>query len=166
MRALGIDPGSLKTGYGLVERSGTRYVHIDSGVIRPPATAELPARLAYIHEQLTQILATHRVAEVAIENIFVYKNVQSAFVLGQARGVALCAAQQAGARIFEYMPTRVKQSTTGSGKASKEQMQQMVKVLLGLRELPAEDEADALAVSICHLNNFRLPTPSTPTRRP
>lgn len=159
MRALGIDPGSHRTGYGVVERKNGRYLFIACGVINPPSEDPLPARLAYIHGKLTELLAEVKVAEIAVESIFYYKNAQSAFVLGQARGVALCAAAQAGARVFEYPPSRVKLAATGSGRASKEQVQQMIKALLALPAAPPPDAADALAVAICHLDAFRLEVP-------
>lgn len=159
MRALGIDPGSHRTGYGAVERKNGRYHLIETGVIHPPSSEPLAARLAYIHTHLSALLERLQIAEIGVEGIFHYKNAQSAFILGQARGVALCAAHQAGARVFEYPPTRVKIAATGKGRATKEQVQQMVRALLGLKEAPPPDAADALAVAICHLDAFRLEVP-------
>lgn len=159
MRALGIDPGSHRMGYGFVERSGTRYIRLASGVLEPPSKDPLPARLAFLHEKLTQILAETGAKEVSVEGVFFYKNAQSAFILGQARAIALLAAHQAGAKVFEYPPTRVKIAAAGTGKATKEQVQRMIKVLLGMPELPPPDEADALANAICHLDAFRAVVP-------
>jgi crossover junction endodeoxyribonuclease RuvC len=159
MKVLGIDPGSRHMGYGFVERVGTRYMLLASGVLEPPEGDDLPARLAYLYEALTEVFAQTKAREVSVEDIFVYKNPQSAFMLGQARAIALLAAQQAGARIFEYPPSRVKLAVACTGKATKEQVQRMIKVLLGLRQEPPPDEADALANAICHLDAFRAEVP-------
>ena len=159
MRVLGIDPGSRHMGYGFVERVGTKYVCLASGVLEPPEPEELPARLTYLYDKLTEVFAQTRAREVSVEDVFIYKNPQSAFVLGQARAIALLAAHQAGARVFEYSPSRVKLAVACSGKATKEQVQRMIKVLLGLAKAPPSDEADALANAVCHLDAFRAEVP-------
>jgi crossover junction endodeoxyribonuclease RuvC len=159
MKVLGIDPGSRQMGYGFIERVGTKYVRLASGVLQPPAQDDLPARLAYLYDGLTTIFAQTKAREVSVENIFMYKNPQSAFMLGQARAIALLAAQQAGARVFEYPPARVKLAVACTGKATKEQVQRMIRVLLGLPTEPPPDEADALANAICHLDAFRAEVP-------
>jgi crossover junction endodeoxyribonuclease RuvC len=159
MKVLGIDPGSRHMGYGFVERVGTKYVRLASGVLEPPEKDYLPARLAYLYEKLTEVFVQTQAKEVSVEGVFFYKNPQSAFVLGQARAIALLAAHQAGAKVFEYPPTRVKISAAGTGKATKEQVQRMIKVLLGLAKEPPPDEADALANAICHLDAFRAEVP-------
>jgi crossover junction endodeoxyribonuclease RuvC len=159
MRVLGIDPGSRHMGYGFVERVGTKYIRLASGVLEPPKDDPLPARLAYLFEKLTAVFEETKAKEVSVEDIFFYKNAQSAFVLGQARAIALLAAHRAGASVYEYPATKVKLATTGTGKATKEQMQRMIKVLLGLKQEPPPDEADALGNAICHLDAFRAEVP-------
>ena len=159
MRVLGIDPGSRRMGYGLVERVGPKYIRLVSGVLEPPEGAQLPARLAYLHEKLTEIFVQNRIKEVSVEDVFYHKNPQSAFALGQARAIALLAAHQAGAKVFEYTPARVKSAVACTAKATKEQVQRMLKVLLGVTKEPPPDEADALANAICHLDAFRAEVP-------
>lgn len=153
MKIFGIDPGSERTGYGCVERSGSRHHLVLCGVLAAPASATFPERLKFIHAGLVSVLAECRPDCVAVENIFHARNVRSALKLGHARGVALLAASEAGLAVFEYAPTEVKRAVVGYGRAEKPQIQQMVKLLLGLDAPPApHDVADALAVAICHLN--------------
>jgi crossover junction endodeoxyribonuclease RuvC len=153
VRVFGIDPGSVRTGYGCIETDGRRHSLIVCGAIAPPAGAVLPDRLHDIHARLCQLIARHRPDCVAIENVFHAKNVKSALVLGHARGVAVLAAVQAGLPIVEYTPAAIKASVVGHGRADKHQVQQMVKLLLGLAAAPApHDAADALAVAICHVH--------------
>lgn len=156
-RIFGIDPGSVITGYGVIERHGGRLVHIDNGVIRPPAAATHAARLVQIHAALLTLLGHFAPAVVAIEEVFVAKNAQSALRLGQARGVAILATSQAGLLIHEYSSRAVKQAITGYGNATKEQIQKMTARLLHLREPATTDAADALAVAITHAHHVTHP---------
>ncbi|MBN1282447.1 MAG: crossover junction endodeoxyribonuclease RuvC [Proteobacteria bacterium] len=156
MRVLGIDPGSNVTGYGIVEGRGISLTHIDNGIIAPKADLPLPQRLLCIHSELVSLIGRHSPDAVAIENVFVAKNVRSSLMLGHARGVAMLAACQAGLDAAEYTPSQVKGAVTGSGRADKGQVQRMVRALLGLPEVAAEDASDALAVAMCHLNSAGL----------
>jgi crossover junction endodeoxyribonuclease RuvC len=154
MRIFGIDPGSERTGYGCIERSGSRQHLVTCGVLTAPASATFPERLKCIHAGLVTQLADCRPDCVAIENIFHARNVRSALKLGHARGVALLAASEAGIHVIEYAPAEIKRAVVGYGRAEKPQVQQMVKLLLGLAQVPSpHDVADALAVAICHLHN-------------
>lgn len=170
MRILGIDPGSRATGYGLVLCEGNRLQHIDNGVIRPPEKAELPARLLHIQQELAKVIARYAPECAAVEQVFVAHNVQSALKLGQARGVALLAAAQAGLEVAEYTPMQIKSAVVGYGRAAKGQVQQMVRALLNLPEIAQEDASDALAVAICHAHsgglNRRLATAQATRRNP
>lgn len=159
MRVFGIDPGSERTGYGCVETDGSRHQLIASGAICAMASDTFPDRLARIHAELTRLLAECRPDSVAIENLFHASNARSALKLGHARGVAMLAAVQAGCEITEYTPAEVKRAVVGYGRAEKPQVQQMVKLLLGLDHVPApHDAADALAVAICHVHGRPLTT--------
>lgn len=150
MIILGIDPGSRYTGYGLIECVGNRHRHIASGRINAIA-GEMPQRLLTILQGLSAVIAEHQPQEVAIEETFVNKvNAASALVLGQARGAAICAAASAGLTVAEYAAAQVKLAIAGNGRAEKAQVQHMVKVLLGLREVLAADASDALAVALTH----------------
>ena len=154
MKIFGIDPGSVRTGYGCIERSGSRQHLVTCGVLAAPAGATFPERLKFIHAGLVTLLADCRPDCVAVENIFHARNVRSALKLGHARGVALLAASEAGLRVIEYAPAEIKRAVVGYGRAEKPQVQQMVKLLLGLAHAPSpHDVADALAVAICHLHN-------------
>jgi crossover junction endodeoxyribonuclease RuvC len=150
----GIDPGSERTGYGCVETDGRRHRLVVFGSLSAPAGASFPDRLQVIHDGLSTLLAAHRPSCVAIENIFHAKNVRSALRLGHARGVALLAAASAGVPIAEYTPAEIKRAVVGFGRAEKQQVGQMVKLLLGLDAIPSpHDAADALAVAICHVHS-------------
>jgi crossover junction endodeoxyribonuclease RuvC len=154
VRIFGIDPGSERTGYGCVELTSSRHHLVACGHLSAPAGAAFPDKLKLIHAGLVRLMAAHRPDCVAVENIFHARNVRSALKLGHARGVALLAAAEAGLPIFEYTPAEVKRAVVGFGRAEKHQVQQMVKLLLGLESLPApHDAADALAVAICHLHS-------------
>jgi crossover junction endodeoxyribonuclease RuvC len=151
VRIFGIDPGSDRTGYGCVEAEGPRHRLIISGAIKTPALASFPEKLHVIHAGLAALLLECRPDCVAIENLFYATNARSALKLGHARGVAMLAAVEAGLPIAEYTPAEVKRAVVGYGRAEKPQVQQMIKLLLGLAELPTpHDAADALAVAICH----------------
>lgn len=140
------------TGYGIVESEADRLVHIDCGVIVPPPKDPLSRRLFYIQEQLEGIIKETNPVQAAVEDVFFARNWRSALKLGQARGAALSALARFGLEVSEYAPAKVKQSVVGHGRAEKEQVQHMVRILLGLPELPEENAADALAVAICHLH--------------
>ncbi len=157
MRVLGVDPGSLKTGYGLVERDGSRLVHIDNGVIVLPARAPLAERLAVIHERLSAVIDSYRPDVAAFEKIYFARNAQSALVLGHARGAAMLAAAQHALAVFEYAPAEIKRAVSASGRADKNQVTMMVKFILGLPEPAQEDASDALAAAICHCNRAGVP---------
>jgi crossover junction endodeoxyribonuclease RuvC len=153
---LGIDPGTAMLGYGLIERVGPRLRAIDYGVITTPSNMPLPQRLAMIHHELPHLIALHAPVLVGVERLFFTKNVQTAFAVGQARGVVLLAAAQHGIEVREATPNEVKVATAGHGGAAKEQVQRMVQAVLGLAELPEPDDAaDALAIAICVANRER-----------
>jgi crossover junction endodeoxyribonuclease RuvC len=156
MLILGIDPGSRITGYGLIRKEGNRLVHIDNGAIFTDAAVDFPGRLKRIFDGLSTVIERYQPEAVAIEDIFFANNVQSALKLGQARGAAIVAGVNAGLLVSEYSALQVKQAVVGHGKAAKEQVQQMVKVLLGLPEIAQADASDALAVAICHANSAGL----------
>ena len=149
MRILGIDPGSIATGFGIVDLDGSCMRLVRSGVLRPPS-GELAARLAWIQQRLTGLVGDLEPHAAALESVFVSRNPRSALQLGQARGVALAVCGSAGLPTAEYSPSRVKGAVAGSGRAATPQVQAMVQRLLGLQRAPARDAADALAVAICH----------------
>jgi crossover junction endodeoxyribonuclease RuvC len=154
VKIFGIDPGSVRTGFGCVERVGSRHALVVCGSLSGPPRAPFPDRLKAIHAGLAALLAEHRPDCVAIEDIFHSTNARSALKLGQARGVALLAAAEAGLPVAEYAPAAVKRAIVGYGRAEKQQIQQMVKLLLGLDDTPSpHDVADALAVALCHLQS-------------
>ncbi len=151
MRIFGIDPGSIRTGYGCVETGGNRHVLVTCGAISAPAGSGFAERLHVIHETLARVLRETSPDCVAIENLFHARNVRSALQLGHARGVAMLAAVQAGVPIVEYTPAEIKLAVVGYGRADKVQVQHMVKLLLGLTVLPKPfDASDALAAALCH----------------
>lgn len=157
MRVLGIDPGSLKSGYGLVDEQQGQLTVVDYGVIRTVPDTPLAQRLLLISARLQELIARHAPDEVAVEDVFVAKNAQSSLKLGQARGAILLTVAQAGLPVAEYTPLEVKQSAVGYGRADKEQVQQMVKALLRLKEIPTPDDAaDALAIAICHHHSVKV----------
>jgi len=152
IRAIGIDPGSRYTGYGIVEGDGSLLLHVTNGVISLPGSLPLPERLSIIYQQLAAIIGEVQPACMAIEDVFFAKNVKSALSLGQARGAAILAAINAGLPVFEYSALQVKQAVAGYGKAGKDQMVKMIQILFKLSKQPNSNAADALAVAICHLN--------------
>ncbi len=150
MIVLGIDPGTAATGYGIVERSGSKLRVIDYGCLETLSTQTLPVRLLEIHRAVTELIVTHKPAQIGVERLFFNRNVQTAFAVGQARGVVLLAAAEHGLPVFEYGPHEVKLAVTGYGRADKMQVQRMVQMVLGMAILPRPDDAaDALAVAIC-----------------
>jgi crossover junction endodeoxyribonuclease RuvC len=156
MIVLGIDPGSRITGYGIVKKEGNRLIHVDNGAIFTDAAADFPGRLKKIFDGLLQIIAEYHPDQVAVENIFFATNPQSALKLGQARGAAIVAAVHCGLPVAEYSALQVKQAVVGQGRAEKEQVQKMLKALLGLPEIAQADASDALAVAVCHINSCGL----------
>ena len=149
MRILGIDPGSRITGYGIIEVEGNRNRYVASGCVRV-ADRALPERLQEIFAGVSEIVATYRPEQMAIEQVFMHRNADSALKLGQARGAAICAATSHDLPVSEYAARAIKQAIVGKGSATKHQVQHMVCVLLGLDSSPQADAADALAVALCH----------------
>jgi crossover junction endodeoxyribonuclease RuvC len=149
VRILGIDPGLRVTGFGVIEKNGASLSYIASGCVKS-GNADLADRLKTILTGLREIIGEHRPQQVAVEKVFVNVNPASTLALGQARGTAICAAVDAGLPVAEYTALQVKQAVVGNGHANKEQVQEMVKRLLGLAGAPSADAADALACAICH----------------
>jgi crossover junction endodeoxyribonuclease RuvC len=157
MIVLGIDPGLANTGYGVIARRDGRLVALDGGVIETAAGVATERRLAELHGALAALVEEHAPDAVALEDLYFGANVRTAFAVGQARGVAMLAAGQAGADCFSYTPQQVKAAVCGSGRAGKEQVGWMVRSLLSLAAPPRSDHAaDALAVAICHVNHAPL----------
>jgi crossover junction endodeoxyribonuclease RuvC len=157
MRILGIDPGTGILGFGIIEVSGTKPQLVDAGVIRTPVHEDDAVRLLTIFEELTDIIVQAKPEIMSVEKLFFARNVTTAMTVAQARGVVLLCGQQAGLKLFEYTPMQIKQSVTGYGKADKKQMQEMVRVLLNLREVPKPDDAaDALAAALTHAATAHL----------
>jgi crossover junction endodeoxyribonuclease RuvC len=161
---LGVDPGSLRTGYGVINATGGRLEYVTSGVIRLP-TGELPERLGIIFADLCQVIETHKPEAVSVEQVFMSKNAGSALKLGQARGAAVVAAVHHNIPVAEYSARQIKQSVVGTGAADKAQVQHMVKVLLKLSGTPQEDAADALAAALCHANTQQAMIKITASRQ-
>jgi crossover junction endodeoxyribonuclease RuvC len=156
MRILGVDPGLTQTGYGIISAVNTQVSLEDYGIIKPKPKDALPTRLVTIFNDLRELIEHWEPSVVAVEGIFYGKNIRSTLMLGHARGAALIAAAQSQIPIYEYSPRKVKQALTGNGNADKSQVQYMVKSVLKLNEAPEPmDASDALAVSICHLQQFR-----------
>ena len=173
MRVLGIDCGSQRTGYGIIDSDGISYELVTCGVIRASPRCPLPERLLKICEELERLVGDYSPQVAAIEDVFFARNVKSALTLGHVRGVAMLAAARARIPVAEYSPLQVKSSVVGYGRAEKRQVQHMVKVLLRLPEPPeSEDTADALAIAICHVNIARVaqalghPAAAGASRRP
>lgn len=157
MLVLGVDPGTAITGYGFVGEADGQLQAVAYGVIATPADWPLPQRLQKIYHDLTALVREHRPTEGAVEQLFFSRNVKTALAVGQARGVALLALAEGGMPIYEYTPLQVKQSVVGYGRAEKKQIQELVRLLLGLDAVPQPDDAaDALAIAICHAHSARL----------
>jgi crossover junction endodeoxyribonuclease RuvC len=157
MLVLGIDPGTATTGYGLVRETETGPALVAYGTIQTPAGAPMPDRLRTIYHELKELIALHGPDTAAVEKLFFQRNVSTAMSVGQARGVALLALAEAGVSLGEYTPRDVKLAVAGYGGADKPQVQQMVRAILNLPEVPKPDDAaDALAVAICHLHSMRM----------
>ena len=156
MLVVGVDPGSLVTGYGLVKKEGDTLTYVGGGKISFPHSWPFHQRIHRIFSSLIEIIEIYHPEEMSIEDIFFAKNVKSALKIGHVRGAALVAAVQCGVKIFEYTPLQIKQSVVGYGRATKEQVRAMVKLLLKLDTQFSFDTADALAVAICHHNWVRF----------
>lgn len=157
MLAIGIDPGTAITGYGLIRQAaGGAVVVVDYGVIRTSANDQLALRLVQLQRELAALIEIHHPEIGAVEKLFFQRNVSTAMSVGQARGVALLCLASAGVRVGEYTPLEIKQAVVGYGKASKGQVQRMVQRTLAMDQLPKPDDAaDALAVAMCHLQTWR-----------
>jgi crossover junction endodeoxyribonuclease RuvC len=155
IRVIGIDPGSRITGYGVVDTDGFRHRYVTSGFIQIKADT-LGEKLGIIFCEVSRIVTDWKPESMAIEQVFVKHNVDSALKLGQARGAAICAAVQAELPVGEYTPRAIKKAVVGTGAADKQQIQQMIQRLLGLDKLPQSDEADALAIAICHAHHIKI----------
>jgi len=160
---LGLDPGTRHFGWGVVDRRGTRLVHVAHGVVDTDESESIAERLVAIEIALVEVVRAHEPHEAAVESLFFAKDAQAASKLGHARGVALLVCARAGMAIHEYAPALVKRAVAGSGRADKAQVAQMVRVFLGLEALPRADAADALAAAIAHLHRIAV---SAPIARP
>ena len=158
MLVIGIDPGTAITGYGLVREDETgSLMAVDYGVIQTPADLPMPQRLLELYRQLKEITLLHRPDSAAVEKLFFQKNVKTALSVGQGRGVSILALAEVDIPVAEYSPLEIKQAVVGYGGADKNQVQQMVRTLLDLEDIPRPDDAaDALAVAICHLHSSRM----------
>jgi len=157
MLVLGVDPGTAISGYGLVTEAEGQLQAVAYGAILTPTDWPLPQRLQKIYHDLTALIRKHRPTEGAVEQLFFSRNVKTALAVGQARGVALLALAEGGVPIHEYTPLQVKQSVVGYGRAEKTQVQELVRLLLGLDVVPQPDDAaDALAIAICHVHSARM----------
>ncbi|MFO7773232.1 MAG: crossover junction endodeoxyribonuclease RuvC [Dehalococcoidia bacterium] len=156
MRILGVDPGTISLGYSVVDVEGEMHM-VDCGVVSFSSRVPMEERLRSLYDELSKIIAEHKPGEVAIEDPFVGHNIRSAFAVGRAQAIAILAAANQGLHIYYYSPATIKQQITGYGQSDKQQIQEMVKIQLGLSELPQpSDAADALAVAICHIQQSRL----------
>lgn len=154
MKILGIDPGTATTGFGVVETDGYKHSFVDAGVIATPAKQALELRLETIFDDLTELINNHQPDYCAVEQLFFAQNVTTAMSVSHARGVILLAIIKAGLDHSEYTPLQIKQALTGYGRADKQQIQEMVRVMLNMKSIPKPDDAaDALAVAICHANS-------------
>ena len=157
MVVLGVDPGTATTGYGLVKGEGERLSVVDYGCIYTEPNLPTPERLEKIYLDVVELIRRHRPWDLAVEEVFFNRNAKTAIAVGQARGVVMLAAAACGVSVAEYTPLEVKQAITGYGKATKPQMQRMVRLILGLDEDPSPDDAaDALAIAICHIHFMKV----------
>ncbi|WP_423194859.1 MULTISPECIES: crossover junction endodeoxyribonuclease RuvC [unclassified Cupriavidus] len=152
MRILGIDPGLRTTGFGVIEKHGTRLAYVASGTIKSDGESGLPERLKTLYDGISEVARAYAPDCAAIEKVFVNVNPQSTLLLGQARGAAICGLVGHGLPVFEYTALQLKVAVVGYGRANKEQVQEMVTRLLALSGRPSSDAADALGVAICHAN--------------
>ncbi len=157
MKILGIDPGTMVMGYGVIESEDDEIALVDFGAITSPERSKIGERLSHLYNELLKIIQRHKPDAVAVEQPFVAKNVRSAMAIGRAQAIALLAAAGRGIPTFEYTPTQIKQRVANYGASSKEQIQEMVRLQLGLAEVPQpNDAADALAVAMCHLQEMHV----------
>lgn len=157
MLTLGIDPGTATTGYGLITENKNRLVFVDYGTISTSPKESSQGRLRIIYSQLKKVISDYRPQAIAVERLYFGSNSKTAIAVGQARGISLLAAAEFKIRVAEYSPLEVKMAVTGYGKADKKQIQQMVKLLLGISFVPKPDDAaDALAIAICHQHSHKL----------
>ncbi len=157
IRIIGIDPGLRRTGWGVIESDGVRLIYVASGHITSDPKGELAWRLREIYEGLASVLATFKALEAAVEETFVNENPRATLKLGQARGMAMLAPAMKGLRVAEYPPNLIKKTVVGAGHADKKQIQMMVGMLLPKAKFESADEADALAIAICHANHRSSP---------
>ncbi|MCF6154398.1 MAG: crossover junction endodeoxyribonuclease RuvC [Candidatus Brocadia sp.] len=156
MKILGIDPGTQVAGYGVIEKLGSKVVAIEYGSIKANKIHNFPQRLQTIHDKIMDIILKHQPDQMAIEEVFYSKNIKSAIRIGEGRGIVFLCAASANIPITEYAATVIKKAVAGNGNAQKEQVQEMVKIILDLPELPEpRDASDALAIAICHSHNLR-----------
>lgn len=157
MRILGIDPGYGIVGFGIIDYVNSQYKVVDYGVIETPKEEAMAARLAMVYKGISSLVKEYKPDEMAVEKLFFFKNQTTVIPVAEARGVILLAGIDTCGEIFEYTPLQIKQALTGNGRAEKQQVQYMVKAILGLQNIPKPDDAaDALAVAICHANFMRL----------
>lgn len=157
MIIMGIDPGFAITGYGIVKYEGNKFSVLDYGAITTKASMKLPERLLVLNNRLEELINQYKPDAISVEELFFNKNIKTAISAAHGRGIALLAAARSGAEVFEYTPLQVKQAVAGYGRAEKAQVQQMVKIILNLSEIPKPDDvADALAVAICHGHSHRM----------
>ncbi len=157
MRIVGIDPGIAVTGYGIIDKTGNSFRPVAYGKVTTEAGLDTCQRLVHIYRHLLDVIELYKPQCAAVEELFFNKNVKTAITVGQARGVAILAAANAGLDLFEYTPLQVKQAVVGYGRAQKRQVQELVKLLLKLEEIPRPDDvADALAVALCHGSTYRM----------
>ncbi len=157
IRIIGIDPGSRCTGYGIIDSDGLRHNYVNSGFVKISGD-ELPERLGMVFSEISSIIKKWQPQTMGIEQVFVNKNVDSALKLGQARGAAICAGTHANLDVGEYTPRAIKKAVVGNGAADKQQIQQMMKLLLKLDFMPQSDEADGLAIALCHAAHVQIKT--------
>ena len=157
MRVLGIDPGTITMGYGVIESSEDEITLVECGVLSCSGRSPIGERLSYLYGKLWDIITRYQPDAVAVEQPFVAKNARAALAIGRAQAIAILAATNQGIPTYEYTPTQIKQRAAGYGASSKEQIQEMVRLQLGLSQVPEpSDAADALAVAICHLGEIHL----------
>ncbi|HHW31670.1 MAG TPA: crossover junction endodeoxyribonuclease RuvC [Clostridiaceae bacterium] len=157
MIIMGIDPGFAITGYGILKYTGNRFSLIKYGVITTEASEKFADRLKLLSEGIKVLISEHKPDAICIEELFFNKNIKTAIAAAHGRGVVLLSAAESGAKVFEYTPLQVKQAVVGYGHADKTQVQQMVRIILNLQDIPKPDDAaDALAVAICHAHSYRM----------
>jgi len=155
MKILGIDPGTQVAGYGLIEKTGSKTRVIEYGAIKAGRHLDFPQRLRVIYCKIMDVISEHKPDQMAIEEVFYGKNIKAAIKIGEGRGIVFLCAASAGIPITEYAATIIKKAVVGNGNAHKEQVQEMVKIILGLPEIPSpQDASDALAIAICHSHNL------------